>query len=126
MHGVMNAEIKPEFLRLPAPRKRCPYTGLSRSTLCELTIPSPKNDHRPPVKSVLIKKRGAIRGIRLLVYDNRCLLSLSRVSRGEGQHWRLVRDMGHCRCALARDTGISGRTASVAAGWNGSDWQPEC
>lgn len=70
MRGVMNAEIKPEFLRLPAPRKRCPYTGLSRSTLCELTIPSPKNDHRPPVKSVVIKKRGAVRGIRLLVYDS--------------------------------------------------------
>ena len=68
----MNAEanIRPEFIRLPAPNERCRYTGLSRSTLCELSIPSRKNGFQPPVKSVLIRKRGALRGIRLLAYDS--------------------------------------------------------
>ena len=62
--------IKPEWVRLPAPGKRCPYTGLSRSTLNELTIAGPVNDGVPPVKSVVLRKRGALRGIRLINYDS--------------------------------------------------------
>jgi len=61
---------KPEWIRLPAPGHRCPYTGLSRSTLNELTIPGPANGNKPPVKSVVLRKRGAVRGIRLLNYDS--------------------------------------------------------
>ena len=61
---------EPEFIRLPAPRKRCPYTGLSRTTLCELVLSCPVNNYRPPVRSVLLKKRGAVRGIRLIDYDS--------------------------------------------------------
>lgn len=62
--------IKPEWLRLPAPGTRCRFTGLSRGTLNELSIPCPANDHKPPVKSVVIRKRGAVRGIRLISYDS--------------------------------------------------------
>jgi hypothetical protein len=61
---------KPEWLRLPAPGNRCPFTGLSRSTLNELTIPGPTNGGLPPVKSVVLRKRGAIRGIRLINFDS--------------------------------------------------------
>ena len=61
---------RPEWLRLPAPGKRCPYSGLSRSTLNGLALPGPSNDHRPPVKSVVLRKRGALRGIRLISYDS--------------------------------------------------------
>ena len=61
---------RPEWIRLPQPSRRCPHTGLSRSTLNELTIPGPANDNRPPVKSVVLKKRGAMRGIRLISYDS--------------------------------------------------------
>jgi len=61
---------KPEWLRLPAPGARCRFTGLSRSTLNELTIPGPTNDGSPPVKSVVLRKRGALRGIRLISYDS--------------------------------------------------------
>lgn len=61
---------KPEWLRLPAPGNRCKFTGLSRSTLNELTIPGPTNDGKPPVKSVVLRKRGALRGIRLISYDS--------------------------------------------------------
>lgn len=64
------ATIKPEWLRLPAPGDRCRFTGLSRSTLNELTIPGPANDGTPPVKSVVLRKRGALRGIRLISYDS--------------------------------------------------------
>lgn len=61
---------KIEWLRLPSPRGRCLFTGLSRTSLCELTVPSPVNDYRPPVKSVVLRKRGAVRGIRLISYDS--------------------------------------------------------
>jgi hypothetical protein len=64
------ATIKPEWVRLPTPGSRCPFTGLSRSTLNELTIPGPANDGTPPVKSVVLRKRGAVRGIRLISYDS--------------------------------------------------------
>ncbi len=61
---------KPEWLRLPAPGARCRFTGLSRSTLNELTIAGPANEGTPPVKSVVLRKRGALRGIRLINYDS--------------------------------------------------------
>jgi hypothetical protein len=62
--------VRPEWLRLPAPGARCRFTGLSRSTLNELTIAGPANDGVPPVKSVVLRKRGALRGIRLISYDS--------------------------------------------------------
>lgn len=61
---------KPEWLRLPAPGARCWFTGLSRSTLNELTIPGPANDATPPVKSVVLRKRDALRCIQLISYDS--------------------------------------------------------
>jgi hypothetical protein len=66
----LGASQKPEWVRLPAPRERCPITGLSRTTMTELVVPGPANEHRPPVKSVVIRKRGATRGIRLISYDS--------------------------------------------------------
>ena len=62
--------VKPEWVRLPAPTTRCRFTGLSRSTICELVIPCRANGFNPPVKSVVLKKRGAIRGIRLIHLDS--------------------------------------------------------
>ncbi|VGO18227.1 hypothetical protein [Pontiella sulfatireligans] len=61
---------KPEWIRLPKPGERCIHTGLSRSTMNELVIPSDANDYLPPVRSAVIKKRGAMRGIRLISYDS--------------------------------------------------------
>lgn len=68
--AVTGETAKPEWLRLPAPGSRCRFTGLSRSTLNELTIPGPANDGTPSVKSVVLRKRGALRGIRLISYDS--------------------------------------------------------
>jgi hypothetical protein len=61
---------RPEYVRLPRPGDRCKLTGLSRSTMAELAVPGKDNDFKPPVKSLLIKKRGAQRGIRLINYDS--------------------------------------------------------
>jgi hypothetical protein len=60
----------PEFIRLPKPGTRCPYTGLSRTGLAELAIPCKGNDNRPPVRNgaVEIRKHGAARGVWLIRY----------------------------------------------------------
>lgn len=50
----------PEFIRLPRPGERCPYTGLSRTTLCELIA-------NGSIESRLVRKPGRVRGIRLIV-----------------------------------------------------------
>lgn len=55
-----------EWLRLPKAGTRCTISGLSRTGLCELTVACERNNFRPPVRSVLIKKRGAQRGVRLI------------------------------------------------------------
>ena len=60
---------QPEFLRLPKSGTRCPVTGLSRSKLNQLILPSELNGHRPPVRSVSLRKRGAVRGVRLIATD---------------------------------------------------------
>lgn len=61
---------RPEWIRLPPPKVKCPFTGLSRSTLYQLVGHIEANGFRPPVKSVVIRKRGAARGIRLISYDS--------------------------------------------------------
>lgn len=68
--AAISETTKPEWVRLPAPGGRCRFTGLSRSTLNELTIAGSANDGVPPVKSVVLRKRGALRGIRLISYDS--------------------------------------------------------
>ena len=68
--AAISETTKPEWVRLPAPGGRCRFTGLSRSTLNELTIAGSANDGVPPVKSVVLRKRGALRGIRLINFDS--------------------------------------------------------
>ena len=60
----------PEFIRLPKTGTLCPYTGLTRSKLNELVLPCPQNDHKPPVKSVCLRQRGAVKGVRLIVFKS--------------------------------------------------------
>jgi len=45
-----------------------PIFSLNRSAWNELCLPSERNGFKPPVKSVVIKKRNARRGIRLVVF----------------------------------------------------------
>ena len=66
-HLTDDSTSKAEWIRLPRPGTRCPHTGLSRSTLVELCEPRGRSGIAP-VKSVVIRKPGAIRGIRLINY----------------------------------------------------------
>ena len=61
------AAVRPEFVGLPKPGTRCPWTGLSRSKLNELILPSASNGYRPPVVSKMLRHPGRVRGIRLIV-----------------------------------------------------------
>lgn len=60
----------PEFIRLPKTGTLCPFSGLTRSKLNELVLPCPQNDHKPPVKSVCLRQRGAVKGVRLIVFKS--------------------------------------------------------
>ena len=66
----LQAPAEPEFIRLPPPGVRCPFTGLSRSALNELILPTAANNFAPPVRSYCLRKRGAKTGIRLLNYSS--------------------------------------------------------
>ena len=63
-----NGAITPEYIRLPHPGLPCPYTGLKRSKLNELILPSELNGYRPPVRSVCLRNKGGTKGVRLVVY----------------------------------------------------------
>ena len=60
--------MEPEFLRLPKPATLCPYSGLTRSSMNNLVLPGPWNNFSPPVRSVVLRQRGNVRGVRLIVY----------------------------------------------------------
>lgn len=51
----------PEFVRLPKPGRRCYWTGLTRSAMNELVL-----GDGPKVESVVVARKGASRGIRLV------------------------------------------------------------
>ena len=51
----------PEFLRLPKSGTLCPVTGLTRSAINALIL-----GPRPAVRSVCLRRSGALRGIRLI------------------------------------------------------------
>ena len=55
-----------KFIRLPRSGVQCEITGLSRSALNELVLPSEKNQFRPPVRSHSLKKDGQDKGVRLI------------------------------------------------------------
>jgi hypothetical protein len=62
----------PAFLRAPRAGSKCPVSGLNRTALDKLVRPQPENNFRPPVRSRILKAKGATRGIRLI--DTRSLL----------------------------------------------------
>jgi len=74
---------RPEWIRLPKGKGRCEYTGLSRSTLYNLVSPCAGNRYRPPVRSVSLRKRGHLKGVRLISYDS--LMSYLRSLPSDGK-----------------------------------------
>jgi hypothetical protein len=68
---LVRTRADPIFIRLPAPGTHCPYTGLSRSGLADLCVPSKANGFKPPVKSTSLKKNNyAKRAIRLIDFES--------------------------------------------------------
>ena len=61
---------RPEFIRLPKSGSQCPWSGLSRSKLNELILPTPLNQFSPPVSSVSLRHRGQLRAVRLVAFDS--------------------------------------------------------
>lgn len=56
---------QPEFIRLPRTGTRCPWTSLSRAGLNTLVLGTDA-----PVKSVVLRQRGANRGVRLISLES--------------------------------------------------------
>ena len=46
----------PEFVRLPRAGQRCPLTGLSRSAINTLVLPTAENHFQPPVRSFVLRR----------------------------------------------------------------------
>jgi len=67
---AVHVTTEPEYMRLPRAGTRDPVFGLSRTVLNELVLPCSKNRGRPPVRSVVLRKRGARTGIRLVDLDS--------------------------------------------------------
>jgi len=57
------AVLQPEFIRLPKSGGQCPLTGLRRSQLYILI-------NEGKVRSISLRKRGHLRGTRLIVVDS--------------------------------------------------------
>jgi hypothetical protein len=63
--SIRDTGARPEFIRLPKSPGRCAWTGLSRASLNELVLgPGAK------VESVVLRRKGASRGIRLIHLDS--------------------------------------------------------
>jgi hypothetical protein len=68
----VTASVQPEFLRLPKPGERCPYTGMTRSGLNTLILPNPLNGGRPLVRSFTLRRKGSKFGTRLIDFADLC------------------------------------------------------
>ena len=67
---VISSPIKPVSIRLPENGTTDPYFGLRRSALNALILPTEANGFKPPVKSFVLRKKGARTGIRLIDFDS--------------------------------------------------------
>jgi hypothetical protein len=68
---VRQKPAQPTYIRLPPPRGRCPYTGLSRSGLADICVPNKSNNFRPPVRSIFLRKgEFAKHGVRLIDFSS--------------------------------------------------------
>jgi hypothetical protein len=63
---AVGVPVEPEFIRLPRAHERDPIFSMSRGYLNLLIIPCKRNNFRPPVKSCVLRKRGARTGVRLI------------------------------------------------------------
>ena len=64
------SSIQPEFIRLPKVGTLDPRTGLGRSYLNSVILATKANNRKPPVKSICLRQPGAVKGVRLIVYQS--------------------------------------------------------
>ena len=58
--------LENEFLRIPPRGSHCSRTGLSRSVIEQLVVPSKANNFHPPVPAKLLRRPGNTRGVWLI------------------------------------------------------------
>ena len=73
----------PTFIRLPKAGSRCPWTGLSRSKINQLILPCDANGHSPPVKSALLRPKGALKGTRSILLESLLDYIMAHVEGGQ-------------------------------------------
>jgi len=69
MNDHKSQQIRPHFIRLPKPKTQCPYTGLSRTGLYNLTVPCAANGNKPAVPAKCLRKIGNLSGVWLIPFD---------------------------------------------------------
>ncbi len=67
---IQGVVVEPITIRLPRQGARCPWTGLSRSAMNDLVLPTPANNFQPKVRSKLLKLRENSTGIRLVIFES--------------------------------------------------------
>jgi hypothetical protein len=73
-----------EFYRLPKSGTLDPIFQLSRSKWNQLILPCAANGFKPPIKSIPLRQRGAVRGVRLIVASSAHRYFASLVAKADG------------------------------------------
>lgn len=60
----------PILFRLPKPGSHDPFFGGGRSFWNERILPTQANSFNPPIKSIVDRKKGAVRGVRFIVFES--------------------------------------------------------
>jgi hypothetical protein len=60
----------PRYFRLPSPGQTDRFFDANRSFWNERVLPTPRNEFKPPVRSIVSKQKGATRGIRFIVFES--------------------------------------------------------
>jgi hypothetical protein len=63
---AVSVKTEAEFMRLPPSGQQDPIFGLKRSYLNLLILPCRENSFRPPVKSIVLRRTRARKGVRLI------------------------------------------------------------
>jgi hypothetical protein len=63
---AINVKTDAEYMRLPPAGHTDPIFALKRAFLNSLILPCHENAWRPPVKSIVLKRKGTRKGVRLI------------------------------------------------------------
>jgi hypothetical protein len=63
---AVSVKTDAEYMRLPPSGEHDPIFALKRSFLNSLILPCRENNWRPPVKSIVLRRKRARKGVRLI------------------------------------------------------------